>query len=87
MGNFTIKINHLTQINSVTLLVNSACLKSVTAAPEHLAVPKTLCSDHFLGTSTLTVAITSLLFAQPSLAGARLSQHSLKPGGMSRCEG
>lgn len=40
MGNFTIKINHLTQINSVMLLVNSGCLKSVSAASEHLAVPK-----------------------------------------------
>lgn len=87
MGNFAIKINHLTQINVVMLLVNAKHLKSVSAASEHLGVPKTSCSDHLLGATTLTMAVNSLLFAQSSAAGRQLSQHSLKRGGTSRSEG
>ena len=69
------------------LLVNSERLKSVSTASEDLTVPKTSRSDHFPGAATLTMVNTSLLFAQPSPAGGRLSQHSLKPGGTSRHEG
>lgn len=87
MGNFTIKINHLTQINVVMLVVNSECLKSISAASKHLSVSRSSCSDHFFGAATLTVAITALLFAQPSMAGGQLSQLSLKCGGTSRSEG
>lgn len=65
MGNFTIKINHLIHINIVKLLVNSECLKSVSAAPEHLRVPKTSSSDCFPRAAALVMAVTSLLFAQP----------------------
>lgn len=83
MGNFTIRINHLTQTKFVMLLVNAECLKSVSAAFEYLTVPKTPCSDHFLGAALLTTAVTSLLFAQPHAAEHQSPQHSLKCGGMS----
>lgn len=63
MGNFIIKINLLIHINIVKLLINSECLKSVSAAPEHLGVPKTSSLDHFPTAATLIMAVTSLLFA------------------------
>lgn len=59
------------------LLANVKHLNSVSAVSEHLTAPKTSPSDHLLDKAMLTLAITFLLFSQPSETQCQLSQQLL----------
>lgn len=83
MGNFTIRVRHLTWINVAVLLVNADHLKSVSEESEHLTAHKELYSDHLLGALMLNVAITALHWLCSTLSPVQQegdSQHFLKLG-------
>lgn len=60
MGDFTIRVRHLTWINVAVLLVNADHLKSVSAESEYLTAHKALYLDHLLGAVMLNAVITAL---------------------------